>query len=107
MPNDPESLKVFSKHGNTDDKLAFHRTNKFIFAGLPFCRVCNHRLNLTWDFHRVESAPLNHNCIISHSPFRHRKGRGAFKPSATNAESRGIATGGRGVGRKSLPHKKG
>jgi hypothetical protein len=46
MPNAPESLKVFSKHGNTDDKPAFQRINELIFVGLPCCRVCNHPLNL-------------------------------------------------------------
>ena len=44
--------------------------------------------------------------ILPHFPFRHRKGRVAFKPSATDDESRGNAFGGWGVGRKSPPHCK-
>lgn len=36
MPNDPESLKVLTRHGNTDDWSAFYLTIKFI---LPACRV--------------------------------------------------------------------
>ena len=41
-----------------------------------------------------------------HTPFRLRKGREAFKPSATDDESRVNDSGGWGVGRKPLPHKK-
>ena len=44
--------------------------------------------------------------ILPHFPFRHRKGREAFKPRATDDESRGNASGGWGVGRKSPPHCK-
>lgn len=44
--------------------------------------------------------PFNH-----HSPFHSWKGREALRPSATDDVSRGEASGGRGVGWRSPPHK--